>query len=677
MNAKKEPQSQRRKPCLGVIGVLLFFPVWFFMSVCLFPQVKKVIVTTEKADIYAEPYARSYLIENVKRGTVLDLFQMSKVNDTWYYVRFQSRRYGGPVMGFIKDSQVEPLSGDTPPLSKSQDKQAAPLPPPPPVQKTIPKKSELAAELKPPIKEATAEEEPKTPVTKIEESPVDTAMLSHTDIFLSSPADALDSVIWLTTRMEFAATPIPLAGSMQTQAAPSQLQGQSWQIQAPAPKPVVPVKAETPPPERNRETRDSGPPSPVMLSEKIQLAQEADSFYIQLGYAGFSSFRSFELKDPNRIVIDLYDLPESAGFERHQINDRGIDNIRVGMFQSDIARVVFDFTQEILPYRIDQTETGLKIQFRFSEPAGSPSGETLMDTEPEIHIEKTLHATKIPSAAVPFLKEYQAPENERLFLEISGQAIETALPIRYPPDLSIFHIPLEETFWEEVHVQAVQEAARPQAKRLDLPVPEAALPEKIQLEKTQPETKQPEPRVEKETKKPPEKEPEQFPYMQPKPSGPSLFTLGFGYGASKGGMGGHVQYNLSHSLAVHAGVGYYPAALIYSETDWVDNTVLYSAGFKYYFPLSTERIRPYLNLQYGGFTVEAVQIIEGIWEYEFIYRNEQKALFGPQALIGGEIRLGRFGFNAAAGVAYALTNWEWLPQDLYFTFDIGLLFYLK
>jgi hypothetical protein len=644
-----QPQIRRRSLCVG--RGLIFFTAWLLVGICLFPQEKKVIVTTEKANIYAEPYVRSYLIESVKLGTVLDLFQTSKVNDTWYYVRFQSRRYGGPVMGFIKDSQVEPFSGDNPPVLKPQEKQAAPLPPPPTIKKTLRKKSEPAEEKKPPVKETAAEEkppevkakaapkkreEPKESIVKIEELPAETATPSHMNIFLSSPADELDSDIWLSTRMEFTNTPIPLTAGMHTPAASSQLQGKAWKVQAPPPKPVA-------------------PPSLVTLSEKIKLSQETDSFYVQLGYAGFSSFRSFEMEGPNRIVIDLYDLPESAGFERHRVNDRGIDNIRVGMFQSDIARVVFDFTQEILPYRIDQTESGLKIQFRPSEPAESQPVETRTEAvkeaqpapepekEPEIHIEETLHATEIPSAAVPFLKEHQVPENERLFLEITGQTIKTALPIRFPPDLSVFHTPLEETFWEIVQVQAVQEAPSPKAKSLDLPLPEAKLPE----------------------------------IKQPEPPQPSLFALGLGYGASKGGMGGHVQFNLSKSLAVHAGIGYYPAALIYSETDWVNNTVLYSAGFKYYLPFGTEQVRPYLNLQYGGFTVEAVQIIEGIWEYEFIYRNEQKALFGPQALIGGEIRLGRFGFNAAVGAAYALTDWEWLSQDLYFTFDVGLLFYLK
>jgi hypothetical protein len=128
---------------------------------------------------------------------------------------------------------------------------------------------------------------------------------------------------------------------------------------------------------------------------------------------------------------------------------------------------------------------------------------------------------------------------------------------------------------------------------------------------------------------------------------------------------------------LHGGAGYYPTSLIYSETDWVENQVFWSLGLKYYVPIVSQSVRAFLNLQYGGFAVEAVQIIEGIWDYEFIYRNEQKSLYGPQALFGGEFNLGPLRLNAAAGAAYALTDWEWLPQNLYFTFDLGLLFYLK
>ncbi len=45
--------------------------------------------------------------------------------------------------------------------------------------------------------------------------------------------------------------------------------------------------------------------------------------------------------------------------------------------------------------------------------------------------------------------------------------------------------------------------------------------------------------------------------------------------------------------------------------------------------------------------------------------------------MGGEFHLGPLTLNAAGGAAYALTDWEWLPRDLYFTFDLGILFTLK
>ena len=74
------------------ILLLLVFPT------ALFSQSEQVIVTVAKADIYAEPSTYSYKIDTVNRGTLLDLFQKTKVSDSWYYVRFQSRRYGGAAM---------------------------------------------------------------------------------------------------------------------------------------------------------------------------------------------------------------------------------------------------------------------------------------------------------------------------------------------------------------------------------------------------------------------------------------------------------------------------------------------------------------------------------------------------------------------------------------------------
>ncbi|NOR15950.1 MAG: hypothetical protein GQ544_09610, partial [Candidatus Aminicenantes bacterium] len=161
----------------------------------------------------------------------------------------------------------------------------------------------------------------------------------------------------------------------------------------------------------------------------------------------------------------------------------------------------------------------------------------------------------------------------------------------------------------------------------------------------------------------------------PRETGP--VTLSLGVGTSTGGAGGFFQYNTKAGLALHAGIGMYPTSFIYSDTDWVKNEMLYSVGVKYYLPFKSQYLRPYFDVQYGGFTIEAVQIIVGIWEYQYIYKNEQKALYGPTALVGGEVRLGTLGLNLAAGVSYAATAWEWKSQDLYFSFDFSLIYTVK
>jgi hypothetical protein len=136
-----------------------------------------------------------------------------------------------------------------------------------------------------------------------------------------------------------------------------------------------------------------------------------------------------------------------------------------------------------------------------------------------------------------------------------------------------------------------------------------------------------------------------------------------------------LQLNTTAGFAVHGGLGYYPTTLIYSETDWVKNKILYSLGIKYYLPFKSSFFSPYVDLQYGGLRVEAAQIVLGVWDYTYVLGHEQKTLWGPSALAGAELRRGRFGLNGAVGVSYALTEWEYLEQNVSFSFDLSLLIY--
>lgn len=155
-----------------------------------------------------------------------------------------------------------------------------------------------------------------------------------------------------------------------------------------------------------------------------------------------------------------------------------------------------------------------------------------------------------------------------------------------------------------------------------------------------------------------------------------LLTMSLGYGPSLGsGIGGFIQLNTSAGFSFHIGAGYYPTSYFYSEYDWVKNRVLYSVGIKYYLPFGNNRIRPYLDLQYGGISIEAVRIVTEIWYYNYTYESIQKTLMGPSLLAGMEIKMGALGLNGALGLSYNTTEWDYLVRDYFLTGDVGLLIY--
>ncbi len=160
------------------------------------------------------------------------------------------------------------------------------------------------------------------------------------------------------------------------------------------------------------------------------------------------------------------------------------------------------------------------------------------------------------------------------------------------------------------------------------------------------------------------------------PSKSPLLTMSLGYGPSLGsGIGGFIQLNTRAGFSFHIGTGYYPTSYFYSEYDWVKNSVLYSAGIKYYLPFGNNRIRLYLDLQYGGISIEAVHIVTGVWDYNYTYENIQKTLMGPSLLAGMEIKMGALGLNGALGLSYNTTEWDYLVRDYFLTWDVGLLIY--
>jgi hypothetical protein len=226
-----------------------------------------------------------------------------------------------------------------------------------------------------------------------------------------------------------------------------------------------------------------------------------------------------------------------------------------------------------------------------------------------------------------------------------------------------------------VHIEKEDKTLTDITKKIPEKLQERQPPEVLDIKEEKPagpktEKKQVVPKIEPE--KPPRPKKPRIPGEW------SLLTMGLGYGPSVGsGFGGFVQLNTKKGVSLHLGAGYYPTTYFYSEHEWVSDEILLSAGIKYYLPLKSNRLRTYVDLQYGGVSVEAVSIITGFWQYQYVYENIQKTLYGPSFLVGIELRLmDNAGLNGAIGLSYNTTEWDYWERDYFLTAEVGLLIYL-
>ena len=87
-------------------------------------QENKIKVVTETANIHIEPHRTSTVIETVKRGTILTLFDSGHQQKAWYYVSFYSEEKWATITGFIEAVKVD-LLGSKPPQEEPVPEAAA------------------------------------------------------------------------------------------------------------------------------------------------------------------------------------------------------------------------------------------------------------------------------------------------------------------------------------------------------------------------------------------------------------------------------------------------------------------------------------------------------------------------------------------------------------------------
>lgn len=89
---------------------------------------------------------------------------------------------------------------------------------------------------------------------------------------------------------------------------------------------------------------------------------------------GESVSQPMVLSNPSRLVVDFAPALRIEAKSITEVNAFGMTNIRTGMFQPMIARVIFDFSGEIPAYTLQKTVAGLTVRFTRAEaPAPKPA----------------------------------------------------------------------------------------------------------------------------------------------------------------------------------------------------------------------------------------------------------------------------------------------------------------
>ena len=102
------------------------------------------------------------------------------------------------------------------------------------------------------------------------------------------------------------------------------------------------------------------------ILKELNFHKSLNSLEVDILFNRYTVHRSFELTNPNRLVIDFFNVKNIQALRYTEVNDFGIKAIRVGKFKPFIARVVFDLEKKIPPYKIERIQGGLKVSFTTS-----------------------------------------------------------------------------------------------------------------------------------------------------------------------------------------------------------------------------------------------------------------------------------------------------------------------
>lgn len=130
--------------------------------------------------------------------------------------------------------------------------------------------------------------------------------------------------------------------------------------------------------------------------ENITFQKLGNQVEVSIEYDGDIPFESFMLFGPNRLAIDLPGVERVSSSPVVNVNEMGILSVRSALYSPGVVRVVLDFSGEIPRYKIQDSETGLKIFFWKEVIAESIPEKDVKPIEKKVVVIQPQQTVKMP-----------------------------------------------------------------------------------------------------------------------------------------------------------------------------------------------------------------------------------------------------------------------------------------
>ena len=156
------------------------------------------------------------------------------------------------------------------------------------------------------------------------------------------------------------------------------------------------------------------PPAGVAASQlfSVDVLSTGDPTVVRIAGDGEFAYSMFQLENPERFVVDLAGVVNTAGSATLPIASTQVDQIRIGQFKpmpGPVSRVVFDLSEAAVP-KIERTADGLTVSFS----SGTMSAASTPVPEPVTVAEAPVEEIPTETSPESLTFEQVAPEPEPL-----------------------------------------------------------------------------------------------------------------------------------------------------------------------------------------------------------------------------------------------------------------------